>query len=73
MDEKMTALIAAVRAHARAHYEEGGWDYVVEAFDDEDLAADIGRATTPEDAIAAVQEVLQLLDDRRQDIQATVF
>lgn len=69
----MTALIAAVRKHAIAHYEQGGWDYIVECWSDFEIAETITEAgaTTEEAAIKAVGEVAGLLAERRADVQAT--
>lgn len=64
------ALVAAVRAHARANYSTGGWDYVVECMDDAELLEVIGDATTEAAAIAAVGEDVGLHDEMRQDARA---
>lgn len=69
----MKELIAAVRKHAEENYEKDGWDYVVECFSDEELAEDIKDCITAEEAIKAVGYWVKILDDRRQDIQATVW
>lgn len=69
----MEALVAAVKAHANTYYNERGWDYVVEAFDDEYLAELIGGSKTARGAIRNVAKVARLHDDRRRDIQATAF
>lgn len=46
-------MIDAVKAHALAHYNDKGtrWDYVVECFDDKDIADRICRCTTTDGAI----------------------
>ena len=44
-------LVAAVKAHALANYEKGGWDYVVECYSDDDIKEVIGGARTPAGAI----------------------
>ncbi len=64
----MQDLIAAVKAHALAHYESDGWDYVIETQEDSDLAALIGDATTVKQAIARVGAAFKPLDDYRADI-----
>lgn len=71
----MEDLIKAVRAHALAHYEEDGWDYVVECYEDADLQQLIEEegATTAEEAIKALGKVMKLKDDYRKDIQGTAF
>lgn len=50
-------LIEAVKAHAKAQYE-NGWDTVVECYDDADIADSIGGASTVEEAINAVASEL---------------
>jgi hypothetical protein len=67
------SLIDAVKQYAKAHYEEGGWDYVVETMDDEDIAEDIAGATTPKEAIAKMKKIADLLGGHREEIQSTAF
>jgi hypothetical protein len=66
-------LIAAVQKHAIDNYNEGGWDYVVECWEEADIRRYIGDATTPESAIANVSEVVSLLDERRTEIMNEIF
>ena len=63
----MKVLVQAVKDHAKAHYEEGGWDMVVECMEDADIREDIAGCTTPEEAIARVGEVAGIYHDRRLD------
>lgn len=67
------ALIAAVREHAQKHYEEGGWDYVVECYEDADILEEIGDARTPAQAIANVKRIVNLRDERRREVESTAF
>ena len=67
------ALIDAVKQYAKAHYEEGGWDYVVETMEDEDIAEDIAGAKTPEEAIAKMKKIADMLGGHREEIQSTAF
>lgn len=71
----MAQMIAAVKAHAAAHYEEDGWDSVMECYDDKDLQAEIEEsgATTAHEAIRAVGYYAGIWNDRRQDIEAEAF
>lgn len=57
----------AVKAHALAHYEEGGWDFVVEAYEDRELDEAIRNAgwKTGAQAIKGMADVVAVLDDRR--------
>ncbi len=73
MNDAMKLLVEAVKAHALDHYEEGGWDYVVECFSDEEIAEDIGRARTVEGAIKKVKWHANLLGERRDEVQAEIF
>lgn len=68
-------LIDAVKAHALANYETGGWDFVVECWDDAEIAEALAEAgaTTEAEAIAAVAETAGLLDERRQEVRAEIF
>ena len=66
-------LVAAVRKYAQENYETGGWDSIVECYDDADIIRDMGAAATAEEAIRNVGRLADIWDDRRQDIQAEVF
>lgn len=67
------AFIEAVKQYAKAHYEESGWDYVIETMEDEDIAEDIAGAKTPEEAIAKMKKIADMLGDHRKEIQSTAF
>ena len=68
-------LVEAVKAHALANYETGGWDFVVECWEDADIAEEIANAgaTTEAEAIAAVARFASLQDERRREVEATVW
>ena len=70
MSKRIEQLVEAVKTHAAAHYETGGWDYVVEAWDDADIAECIGAARTAEGAIRKVGEVVGLRAEVRADVVA---
>lgn len=61
----MNDLIAAVKRHARENYNRGGWDIVVECYDDADLAALIGGAKTEREAIDKVADIVGIHHERR--------
>lgn len=61
--------IAAVKQYALANYEIGGWDYVVETMDDEDIARIIGAAHTAAAAIKRVAKYIRPIAEHRADIQ----
>lgn len=66
-------IVKALRSYALKHYEEDGWDYVVETYDDEELLKKIEGATSLAEAIAKIAPYLKRLDSRRKDIEATRF
>lgn len=66
-------MVKAVRKHATANYEQDGWDYLVECYSDDEIVELFDGATTVEEAIANVGEVMKLKDDYRKDIEATAF
>lgn len=69
----MDALVAAVRAHAEAHYQDGGWDVIVECWEDSDIVEEIGRARTAKGAIAKVAGIVSVYADREADARNSAF
>lgn len=63
-------VVEAVRAHAKRHYSRGGWDYVVEAYDDAEILEDTEDAATLEDAIRMLGDVLATKDEHRKEAMA---
>lgn len=70
---EMTALVEAVKEHAQKNYNTGGWDYVIETYEDEEIEEVIAGATTVEEAIKLMGEEIGELDDVRKDVQAEIF
>lgn len=70
---EMNELIAAVKAHALANYNRGGWDYIVECWDDEDIEREIVGCKKPAGAIRKVAQVANLLGERRDEVCAEVW
>jgi len=64
-------LIQSVRRHAMDNYENNGWDYLVECWDDGDILEQISNANaqTPDAAIKACLSLVSLLDERRREIR----
>ncbi len=60
-------LVNAVKAHAQANYEKGGWDVVVEAWTDAEIAEAIGAARTPAGAIAKFAPLVSVWADRQAE------
>jgi hypothetical protein len=66
-------LVEAVKKHALANYNSGGWDYIVECWSDHEIKMAIEGCVTIDDAVKAVQEVAGLLDERRNEIMSEAF
>ena len=72
-------LCEAIRKYAQEHYEESGWDVLVECWENSEILEDLianeldPNTVTLEVAIAAIGETLGVYDDRRKDIQAEAF
>lgn len=69
-DADMKVLIQAVKDHAIANYNTGGWDMVVECMEDAEIAEEIAGCTTVEAAIAEVGKSASLYAERRQEAWA---
>jgi hypothetical protein len=62
-----TELVNAVKKHAVEHYNEGGWDVVVECYEDADIDRAIADATTVDGAIRNVARTVGIFDERRSE------
>lgn len=71
----MEEMVKAVRAFALEHYDQNGWDFVVESWTDEDLREVLtdGGCQTVARAITEVGGHLRVLDERRQDVMNEIF
>jgi hypothetical protein len=68
----MEKMVQAVKAHAMANYSKDGWDSIVEAYTDVELAEEITRlgATNEAEAIKAVGKGCKAWQDKAEDIRA---
>jgi hypothetical protein len=66
-------LILAVRAHAEANYDQDGWDYLVECWEDADIAKQIGKARTVAGAIRNCRLTTMALDEQRRCVCNEIF
>lgn len=74
MTNEQIEMLKAVREHAQKNYNKGGWDYIIECYeDDAELLELCGDATTPKQAIAIVKKCVGNWADRREDIEKEVF
>lgn len=71
-DAAQNSLVDHVKRHALDHYDEGGWDYIIECYTDDELAAIIGtRVKTEAGAVAKVARStgIHVRAEVRADIQ----
>jgi len=63
-------LIDAVRKHALNNYNNDGWDYLIECWEDGDILEQLSdkNATTPAAAIAACLAVVKPQNERREEM-----
>lgn len=67
------ALVQAVKRHAIDHYEQGGWDIVVECWSDARIAIVCAGCKTVKGAIAKVKKANAPVASHRADVQSTVW
>lgn len=67
------ALVDFIKQYAIHHYEDGGWDVIVECWDDEDIARAIGKATTFDGALKKLADVVSVYADREADAVNSAF
>lgn len=65
-DKQTEMLVQAVKEHAKKNYEQDGWDFVIECYDNADIIRDMNGATTVEDAIEAVGSICRIHNETRQ-------
>lgn len=67
-----------IRQYAIEHYEEDGWDYLIEAIDNADIQAQVddhfGKPeVTYDELFKFIHDWVKMLDSHRRDIQGTAF
>ena len=66
-------LVDAVRAHALDHYNEDGWDYVVECWEDYEILSIVRGSKSESQAIRKVRKQVKVLSDYRDEVRAEIF
>ena len=74
----MEELIEKIKTHARENYETGGWDFLVECYEDSDIEEMIEDArkegaVSDEQILEKIGYWMGVKDDHRKDIQATAW
>lgn len=76
-DTTKRRIAERVIAHAEEHYAEGGWDFVVECWDADQIMRlawmEPSEPLTFEHALATIKELVGILDERRQDAVNSAF
>lgn len=62
-----TYLIAAIRKHAISNYNRGGWDYIVECWDDASILDAIDNCGSITAAIAKLGRIVKVKDEYRSE------
>ena len=70
---KLTELVNHVKQYARDHYDQDGWDVIVECWGDNEIADEINLCLTNEEAVSQMHQICKAYDSRRRDVQAEVF
>lgn len=62
-------FVQEIKAHAVNHYEEDGWDFVVETMTDEDILEIVEDCISFQEAVDAMLERITVLNEYRTDAQ----
>lgn len=65
--------VEAVKAYAKEKYEKGGWDIVVECWDEAQIIETIKGTGSRWGAVERVSKSLRAITDYRADIAGTAF
>ncbi len=71
----MNQLIQAVKNHANENYEAGGWDILVECWEDEEIACVLKKdnCKTEKEAIDTFRPLVAVWADRQADARNSAF
>ncbi len=70
--ENMT-LARQLMTYAEEHYNDGGWDVIVECYELETIAGEIDGCETLADAIAVYADIVGIWSDRQADAENSAF
>ncbi len=71
MKKEISDLVQYVKDYANLHYEDGGWDVIVECWEDKDILELLTRdnATTEQEALAAFTVIVAVWEDRLAEVE----
>ncbi len=67
------SIVEQVRKHAEQNYNEDGWDFLVECWEDSDILEYAETATDLETAINNCRRVVMALDEQRREVRSTIW
>lgn len=71
---RLKTKVEGVKTHALEHYEDGGWDVIVECWEDADIIEHTAEVDTAEEAIALLQHgPVAVWADRQADARNSAF
>jgi len=75
MKKQISELVQYVKDYANLHYEDGGWDVIVECWEDKDILELLTRdnATTEQEALAAFKDIVAVWADYQADAENSRF
>lgn len=76
MDDALVgSLVKAVQEYALKHYNDGGWDVIVECWSADEIASEVTESLckTPEDAIKVFAPMVDVWADRQADAINSAF
>jgi len=73
MEINETTLVQEIKTYARDHYEDGGWDVILECWEDDEIADTIRGARTVRGAIRKIRRIVDVYADRQADARNSVF
>ena len=75
MKKEISELVQYLKDYANLHYEDGGWDVIVECWEDKDILELLTRdnATTEQEALAAFKDIVAVWADQQADAENSRF
>lgn len=71
--DELAKLVDGIKTYATWHYEEDGWDIVVECLADDEIASIIHGAVSRKGAVRKMKEYLSPLADIRGDMMSEAW
>ena len=71
----MQNIIEYIKQYALEHYDDGGWDVLVECWNDKDIEKNLAlyNVTTKEKALSAFEDIVNVWADQQADARNSAF